>query len=100
MPGYFAGAFPPSLERLLRNCPKTGSGTRAVSHYLLELANHLRHYAEIDEARKLLREATRDCGRRVSVDENQPGTAKGLWDKFGNARTGAPPALFARRQFD
>jgi hypothetical protein len=33
MPEYFAGTFPPSLERLLANCPKTGSGTRADENF-------------------------------------------------------------------
>jgi hypothetical protein len=69
MPEYVSGTYPPSLEDLLANCPKTGSGTRAVHRYLLEAANLLRHYAEIEEARELLREATRNCGRRVSADE-------------------------------
>jgi hypothetical protein len=69
MPQYVSGTFPPSLEDLLANCPKTGSGTRAVSHYLLKVANLLRHYFEFEEARELLHEATRNCGRRVSADE-------------------------------
>jgi hypothetical protein len=69
MPHYVSGTFPPSLERHLANCPKTGSGTRAVHRYLLEVGNYLRHYVEIEDARDLLHEATRDCGRRVSTDE-------------------------------
>jgi hypothetical protein len=69
MPHYVSGTFPPSLKRRLASCPETGSGTRAVHRYILELANHLRHYAEIEEARELLHEATRNCGRPVSADE-------------------------------
>jgi len=91
MPEYVSGTYPPSLEDLLANCPKTGSGTRAVHRYLLEVANLLRHYAEIEEARELIREATRNCGRHVSADEINQALQKAYGTSSATPEQERPP---------
>lgn len=50
----FRGNIPESVWELLKNCPQSGTGTRAVHRWIMECGVRLRHYVLIDTAADLI----------------------------------------------
>jgi len=72
MPTTYASdpdSLPPSIERLLKSCPQTGTGTRAVHRWIIAISNGLRHHRPPEQAADLIRKYISRRPERGEIEE-------------------------------
>jgi hypothetical protein len=61
--------LPPSVWDVLQSCPESGSGGRLVHRWLIQAANHLRHYVSPGEAAELLAAHISRRPKRAEIEQ-------------------------------